>query len=52
VGLNNKSAAGQAVPHLHWHVIPRFKNDGGGSMHSIVKTTEEIDVKKISELFA
>lgn len=25
---NNGSAAGQEVPHLHFHVIPRFKDDG------------------------
>ena len=25
---NNGAAAGQEVPHLHVHVIPRFNNDG------------------------
>lgn len=25
---NNKKAAGQEVPHLHFHIAPRFKNDG------------------------
>jgi histidine triad (HIT) family protein len=25
---NNGAAAGQEVPHLHFHVIPRFENDG------------------------
>ncbi|MCR4335543.1 MAG: HIT family protein [archaeon] len=24
---NNKEAAGQIVPHLHFHIIPRFKDD-------------------------
>ncbi|MEL4306235.1 HIT family protein [Methanococcoides sp. LMO-2] len=36
IGLNNKPAAGQAVPHVHVHIIPRFEGDNGGSMHSIV----------------
>lgn len=25
---NNFSAAGQVVFHSHWHIIPRFENDG------------------------
>lgn len=25
---NNKSAAGQVVSHVHFHIIPRYKNDG------------------------
>ena len=28
IGMNNEAAAGQIVPHAHFHVIPRFPNDG------------------------
>lgn len=28
LSANNGAASGQIVPHLHWHIIPRFKNDG------------------------
>ena len=28
VGINNGPAAGQVVEHIHYHVIPRFINDG------------------------
>lgn len=27
-GINNGAAAGQVIFHTHWHVIPRFKDDG------------------------
>lgn len=36
IGINHGKASGQAVDHLHVHIIPRFKNDGGGSIHSVV----------------
>jgi histidine triad (HIT) family protein len=28
LGVNNGQSAGQAVPHLHFHVIPRREGDG------------------------
>jgi len=36
IGINHRAAAGQAVDHLHIHIIPRFDGDGGKSIHSIV----------------
>ncbi len=50
IGINNGVLAGQAVLHLHLHLIPRFKNDGGGSIHSVVfnkpkESLEEIYLK-------
>lgn len=28
LAVNNGSDAGQVVPHLHFHIMPRFPNDG------------------------
>lgn len=35
IGINNGPAAGQEVPHVHVHVVPRFDGDGGGPIHAI-----------------
>ena len=51
IGINNGLEAGQAIPHLHWHIIPRSEKDGGGSMHSIVKKSGIIDVAQTAKLF-
>lgn len=52
IGINDRPAAGQVVPHVHWHIFPRYDGDGGGSVHSIIKNAEEGDVEEIAKLFA
>jgi histidine triad (HIT) family protein len=51
IGINDRPAAGQVVPHVHWHIFPRWTGDGGGSVHSI-KGKEDIDVAEIAKLFS
>ncbi|WP_305065217.1 HIT family protein [Methanococcoides sp.] len=51
VGLNNKTAAGQLVPHVHVHIIPRMDGDNGGSMHSIVAVSGAgNDLEELAEM--
>jgi histidine triad (HIT) family protein len=35
VAINNGADAGQEVPHLHCHVVPRFAEDGGRPIHAL-----------------
>jgi len=44
--INNRPASGQEVPHLHIHVIPRFKGDG----KSPIAQKEQYDEMEIVEL--
>ena len=39
IGVNHGQGAGQTIPHLHVHLIPRYAGDGGGNIHSIVRQT-------------
>jgi histidine triad (HIT) family protein len=36
IGINQGRAGGQEVDHLHVHLIPRWHNDHGGSIQSVV----------------
>ncbi len=47
IGINHKEEKG--VPHLHIHLIPRFKNDGGGVIQGVVKRQISRDLGKIAE---
>lgn len=52
IGINHGKVSGQAIDHLHIHIIPRFTGDGGGSIHSVVdnppkQSLEEV-IKKIT----
>lgn len=51
IGINERSAAGQTVPHVHWHILPRWEGDGGGSVHSIIRNGNAGEVKEVAELF-
>ncbi|HET6405681.1 MAG TPA: HIT domain-containing protein [Candidatus Thermoplasmatota archaeon] len=40
VGVNDGKAAGQEVPHVHVHVVPRNAGDGHGPIHALFKHVE------------
>jgi len=51
IGVNDQPAAGQVVPHVHWHIFPRWEGDGGGSVHSIIKNHGEMSAAEVAKLF-
>ncbi len=50
IGLNNGREAGQIVPHVHIHIVPRFRGDGGGTIHSIMSRRPRVDADKMREV--
>lgn len=47
IGINQGRASGQEVDHLHIHLMPRFKNDGGGSIQSVVNNEPKDSINDI-----
>ena len=52
VAFNNGEAAGQEVPHVHCHIVPRFEGDGGGPIHAIAGQTPDLGDDELDEIAA
>lgn len=50
VGFNNGPAAGQEIPHVHAHIIPRFEGDGGGPIHAVLPGPADISEEELDEI--
>lgn len=48
IGINDGSEAGQEIPHLHVNVIPRFKEDRGRPIQSLVNNNPKDSIKLIA----
>jgi histidine triad (HIT) family protein len=50
IGVNNGPAAGQVVPHVHVHVVPRRRGDGSGTIHSIFRSPPRPSESRMREI--
>ncbi len=50
IGINNGEAAGQEVPHVHVHIIPRFEGDDSGPIHAIAIDSPELSDDELDEI--
>lgn len=52
IAFNNGSEAGQEVPHVHGHVIPRFADDGGRPIHAVAGPRPELSDDELDDIAA
>jgi len=52
VAIHNGKEAGQEIPHVHIHLVPRSANDSGGPIHCLFDSTlnvSDLETNKIYE---
>ena len=51
VAIHNGKEAGQEIPHVHVHLVPRSIDDSAGPIHSMFNSTLKISESEIEELY-
>lgn len=49
VAVNNGEAAGQEVPHVHWHIVPQFAENPSKPVHALFDGVD-LDDEKMEEI--
>lgn len=47
IGINNGPESGQEIPHIHVHVIPRFRGDRGGIIQGLARTGRRLNEEEM-----
>jgi histidine triad (HIT) family protein len=50
IAIHNGSEAGQEIPHVHVHVVPRKRGDGAGPIHSMFKNRPKPSPQEMDSL--
>jgi histidine triad (HIT) family protein len=50
IAIHNGSEAGQEVPHVHVHIVPRKRGDGAGPIHSMFKVKPKLSSQEMDSL--
>ena len=52
IAVNNGELAGQEVPHVHVHVVPRFEGDGGRPIHALIEERPDVSDDELEDVAA
>ena len=50
IAIHNGKDAGQVIPHLHVHIVPRKAGDGGGAIHSIFDSSDRLGESEMNKV--
>jgi len=50
IAVNNGTAAGQEVPHVHVHVVPRSEADGGRPIHALIEDRPDVGDDELADV--
>lgn len=50
VAIHNGRAAGQEIPHLHVHIIPRKEGDGAGPVHTMFRSRKKVEPSEMDSI--
>jgi histidine triad (HIT) family protein len=51
LAIHNGKDAGQEIPHVHLHIVPRKPNDGGAAIHSMFDSIHRLEKSEIIRVF-
>ena len=51
VAIHNGKEAGQEIPHVHVHLVPRSPDDSGGPIHCLFDSTLNVSDSELSQIY-
>ncbi len=51
IAIHNGKEAGQEIPHVHVHLVPRSADDSGGPIHCLFESTLNVSDSELNEIY-
>ena len=51
VAIHNGKEAGQEIPHVHVHLVPRSADDSGGPIHCLFESILNVSDSELNEIY-